>query len=74
MDDENDRADKARHGSPFLDTKRAAFYLGLSPRTLAAMRQKGRGPVARKHGHIYRYHIDDLDRWSKARQRGESRD
>jgi excisionase family DNA binding protein len=70
MTDDNDpesRADQARKQSPFLDTVRAAEYVGLSRRTLEKMRTTGRGPRYRKHGRYVRYHIDDLDSWSVAR-------
>ena len=33
MTDHNARAEEARKGSPFLSTREAAFYLGLSFRT-----------------------------------------
>ncbi|WP_027038492.1 helix-turn-helix transcriptional regulator [Mesorhizobium ciceri] len=65
MDDENERAARAKKGSPFLNTAQAAFYVGLSLRTLEKMRLKGGGPKFRKHGRYVRYHIDELDEWSK---------
>ncbi|PBB29617.1 MULTISPECIES: helix-turn-helix domain-containing protein [Mesorhizobium] len=65
MDDENERAARAKKGSPFLNTAQAAFYIGLSQRTLEKMRLKGSGPKFRKHGRYVRYHIDELDEWSK---------
>jgi predicted DNA-binding transcriptional regulator AlpA len=65
MDDEILRAANARKGSPFLNTAQAAFYVGLSRRTLEKMRTAGGGPRFRKHGRYVRYHIDDLDSWSK---------
>ncbi|RRH92167.1 DNA-binding protein [Mesorhizobium tamadayense] len=65
MDDENERAARAKKGSPFLNTAQAAFYIGLSQRTLEKMRLKGGGPKFRKHGRYVRYHIDELDDWSK---------
>jgi predicted DNA-binding transcriptional regulator AlpA len=68
MDDENERAARAKKGSPFLNTAQAAFYIGLSLRTLEKMRLKGHGPKFRKHGRFVRYHIDELDAWSKGRQ------
>lgn len=67
MDDEILRAAKAKKGSPFLNTAQAAFYIGLSQRTLEKMRTIGGGPRYRKHGRYVRYHIDDLDGWSNAR-------
>ncbi|EGY02468.1 hypothetical protein AZA_87858 [Nitrospirillum viridazoti Y2] len=67
MEDEVSRAAKAKKGSPFLNTAQAAFYVGLSHRTLEKMRLKGGGPRFRKHGRYVRYHIDDLDAWSLGR-------
>ena len=54
--DPNARADQARKESPFLDTNRAADYVGLSRRTLEKMRTTGRGPRYRKHGRYVRLH------------------
>lgn len=75
-DDANARAERARRGSPFLNTKQAAFYIGLHRTTLEAMRKHGGGPRFRRHGRFIRYHIDDLDQWSlRNRQtRGERSD
>lgn len=64
MDDDISRAAKAKKGSPFLSTEQAAFYLGLSPRKLQAMRAEQSGPRFRRHARYVRYHIDDLDSWS----------
>ena len=74
MDNETIRASKARQGSPFLSTKEAAFYLGLSSRTLEKMRLCGHGPRFRKHGRYVRYHIDDLDGWSEGRRHQSTSD
>jgi hypothetical protein len=63
--DENERAARAGKGSPFLTSEQAAFYLGLSPRTLQDYRTAGTGPRFRRHGRRIRYHIDDLDNWSR---------
>ena len=65
MEDEIARAARARKGCPFLSTEQAAFYLGLSARKLQAMRGDGTGPRFRRHTRYVRYHIDDLDVWSK---------
>lgn len=65
-DDVHVRAERARNGSPFLNTAQAAHYIGLSSRTLETMRYTGRGPRFRRHGRFVRYHIDDLDQWSRA--------
>ncbi|MDD4617491.1 MAG: DNA-binding protein [Alphaproteobacteria bacterium] len=61
------KASKARQGSPFLSTRQAANYLCLSFRTLEKMRIASNGPSFRKHGRYVRYHIDDLEIWSKGR-------
>lgn len=63
-DDTGARAVRARRICPFLNTKQAAFHLGLSHRTLIRWRNHGQGPRARKHGVVYRYHIDDIEKWS----------
>ncbi|HML92970.1 helix-turn-helix domain-containing protein [Methyloceanibacter sp.] len=73
-DDEIIRAAKAKKGSPFLNTAQAAFYVGLSRRTLEKMRLTGGGPRFRKHGRYVRYHIDDLDAWSLGERRDSSAD
>ncbi len=65
MDDDIARAARAKKGSPFLSTEQAAFYLGLSARKLQQMRAASTGPAFRRHSRYVRYHIDDLDHWSK---------
>lgn len=67
------RAARAKKGSPFLSTEQAAFYLGLSPRKLEQMRGQGGGPLFRRHSRYIRYHIDDLDDWSRGMTRSEPR-
>lgn len=64
MDDAALRARQAREASPFLTAAQAAFYLGLGENTLRRLRRRGTGPFCRLHGGTWRYHIDDLDRWS----------
>ena len=66
MEDDIDRAARAKRGTPFLSTEQAAFYLGLSPRKMQAMRRSGIGPMFRRHSRYVRYHIADLDSWSAA--------
>jgi hypothetical protein len=65
MDDDIQRASRAKKGCPFLSTEQAAFYLGLSARKLQQMRAVGTGPAFRRHSRYVRYHIDDLDSWSR---------
>jgi hypothetical protein len=67
MDDCVARAERARQGNPFLNTAQAAFYLGLSARTLRRLRVRGEGPVPRRHARMVQYHIEDLERWSRGR-------
>ena len=74
MIDHTSRAAEARKGSPFLSTREAAFYLGLSFRTLEKMRLTGNGPRFRKHGRFVRYHIVDLDAWSEGRRHSSTSD
>lgn len=69
--DEAGRGAAARRGSPFLSPEQAAFYLGLSVRTLQEYRSAGKGPRFRRHSRHIRYHIDDLDAWSKGVSDGE---
>jgi hypothetical protein len=65
MDDVVARANRAKQGTPFLSTEQAAFYLGLSPRKLQELRASGEGPRFRRHCRYVRYHIDDIDAWSR---------
>jgi len=71
VDDDIARAARAKKGSPFLSTEQAAFYLGLSARKLQAMRAAGAGPFFRRHSRYVRYHIDDLDAWSRGIARSD---
>jgi len=66
MGDDIARASQAKKGSPFLSTEQAGFYLGLSARKMQSMRADGTGPPFRRHSRYVRYHIDDLDDWSRA--------
>ena len=63
--DATTRAGHAKKGSPFLNTEQAAFYLGICPRRLQVLRGHGQGPRFRRHSRYIRYHIDDLDIWSR---------
>lgn len=70
MDDTARRAQAARETCPFLTAKQAAFHLNLAYSTLKALRARGQGPLCRRHGRTWRYHIDDIEAWSNARSRG----
>jgi Helix-turn-helix domain len=63
-DDDIARANRAKRGSPFLNTDQAAAYLKMSARLLKRLRRDGKGPVYRRHSRFVQYHIDDLDAWS----------
>lgn len=65
MDDEIEHESIGKKRSPFLSADDAAFYLGVSPRTLQRMRQMRSGPSFRRHSRTVLYHIDDLDSWSR---------
>jgi hypothetical protein len=69
MDNDDDiaRANRAKRGSPFLNTDQAAAYLKISSRLLKRLRVAGEGPVFRRHSRFVQYHIDDLERWSDER-------
>jgi predicted DNA-binding transcriptional regulator AlpA len=70
MDDDIQRAERARRGTPYLNTAQAAHYLGISEHTMQRMRAKGTGPTPRRHAWMVQYHIDDLDSWSRSRADG----
>ena len=74
-DDDIARANRAKRGSPFLNTDQAAAYLKISGRLLKRLRVRGDGPEFRRHSRFVEYHIDDLDAWSAARKsRGGNHD
>jgi hypothetical protein len=70
-DDAIERANRAKRGSPFLNTDQAAAYLKVSSRLLIRLRVKGDGPLFRRHCRYVEYHIDDLDAWSVERRMRE---
>lgn len=60
----------------FLDTRQAAEYLGIRPRTLEDYRFKGGGPVFIRMGLGKRspvmYDMVDLNRWVEMRKAGST--
>ena len=58
----------------FINTARAAHYLGLSPRTLEKLRVTGGGPIFVKMGRRVSYCIQDLDAWVDAHRRNSTSD
>ena len=68
-DDDIARAQRAKRGSPFLNTDQAAAYLKLTGKLLKRLRRAGKGPVFRRHSRYIQYHIDDLNAWSSGQAR-----
>ena len=56
--------DTQRH----LDSREAARWLGLSPRTLETWRYLGSGPRFRRFGRAVRYAVEDLDAYARSGQ------
>ena len=56
-------------GAQYMNTKRAARYLGLGRRTLDRLRITGGGPPYFKFGNSVRYRREDLDAWAQTRRR-----
>ena len=54
--------------TPYMDTRQAAAYLGLSRRSLEKWRLNGSGPTFRRFGRRRLYHLADLDAWAAARK------
>lgn len=54
-----------------MDTKNAALYLGLEPKTLAMKRSDGTGPSFIKRGRIF-YFKEDLDTWINEAKKAKS--
>lgn len=71
-DDHIVRANRAKRGSPFLNSAQAAAYLKISTRLLLRLRRAGKGPNFRRHARYVQYHIDDLDTWSSEQSRRDS--
>ncbi|CAN5319059.1 helix-turn-helix domain-containing protein [soil metagenome] len=67
MEDDILRAERAKSGSPYLNTAQAAHFLGISVRSMQRMRGRGDGPTPRRHARMVLYHIDDLRSWSQTR-------
>lgn len=52
-----------------VNTREAADYLHLAPRTLERWRLVNAGPPFRKlSGRAVRYNLDDLEAWAKAQE------
>ena len=53
----------------YLNTREAAAWLGLSPRTLDRYRVSGEGPHFHRFGSRVRYLLTDVEAWASARRR-----
>lgn len=63
-EDDIDRAQRAKRGTPFLSSTQAAAWLGIAHRRLQRLRAEGEGPIFRIHSRYVQYHVDDLVAWS----------
>ncbi len=57
------------NGRNYLDTREAAAWLSLSPRTLDRYRVSGDGPAFHRFGGRVRYTLADLEAWATDRRR-----
>ena len=62
------------NGTKYLNTREAAAWLNLSPRTLDRYRMSGDGPVFHRFGGRVRYLVADLEAWASARRRASTSD
>ena len=62
------------NGTNYLNTREAAAWLNLSPRTLDRYRVSGDGPVFHRFGGRVRYQVVDLEAWAGARRRVSTSD
>ena len=58
-----------RTNENYLDTREAAAWLGLSPKTLERYRVSGEGPDFQRFGARVRYLLADIEAWASARRR-----
>jgi hypothetical protein len=74
MSESEQKPTETAPAKPFLNTREAAAWLGLTKNTLEKMRVFGTGPLYRKHGRYVRYHLEDLVAWSEASKRRSTSD
>ena len=60
---------RRRKGRRYVNTRKAAKLVGLSPRTLDTYRCTGAGPRYYRFGGCVRYRVKDLDAWAAGRRR-----
>lgn len=64
----------AQTTEPFVDEKRGAKHLGVSPRTMQRWRMTGTGPPWFRIGRLAKYRIADLTTWAEAQARTSTSD
>ena len=64
----------SRQATPVLDTRAAADFLGVSPRTLEGMRVRGGGPRYAKVGGAVRYRLASLEEYLQRQERSSTSD
>lgn len=72
---ENAVFDEAEFWNSLINEMEAAAFLGMSSRTMQAMRQRGGGPrFVKISARCIRYRRKDLKSWSEARLRNSTSD
>jgi hypothetical protein len=64
----------SRQAPTVLDTRAAADFLGISPRTLEGLRVRGGGPRFAKIGGSVRYRIASLEAYLRQQERASTSD
>lgn len=67
-DTEGGETGNAACGKGYVTTRRAAAFLGLSPRTLDRLRSNRQGPSYYRFGTLVRYRGSDLEGWAERRR------
>ena len=70
----NGNGDLNGNGGKYLNTREAAAWLNLSPRTLDRYRVSGEGPAFHRFGGRVRYLVADLEAWASERRRVSTSD
>ena len=65
---------ESARGQEFLDTREAASFLNVSPRTLPGWRSNGGGPRFVKLGRVVRYRLADLLDFAEQGERSSTAD
>ena len=68
MREKTENTEQEKNDPVYLDTRRAADLLGLSPRTLDRYRVTGEGPEFFRFGNRIRYLKSDVLDWARVRR------